>query len=126
MFVTIAPGRAFALSSGLWWVGLALGVGGRHLGSTSCRARGFQQRWSRYSSGFTNDLQAVYDSVPGRQRAPAPDQPLPRTLNSAGQGTARLVFKTVHETFALIRLLVRAILVMDTTPPFGSARTMHR
>ncbi len=51
---------------------------------------------------------------------------LPRRSNSAGRSPARLVFRTVHETFALIRLLTEAILVMDTSPRFVSARSMHR
>src|SRR5262245_1563820 len=40
---------------------------------------------------------------------------LPSRLNSAGRSPARLVSRTVHETFVLIRLLAGAILVTDTS-----------
>src|SRR5262249_24388052 len=46
------------------------------------------------------------------------NQNLPSTSNSAGRSPARLVFRTVHETFALIRLLAGAILVMVTSLRF--------
>src|SRR5450755_2700715 len=46
-------------------------------------------------------------------------------LNSAGESPPRLVCRTVLETFALIRLLRRTILVMDTFLRVNFGRAMY-